>query len=299
MANYLIIGGDGKEYGPVTDADVRQWLAEGRLNAQSLVKAESDAEFRALAQFPEFAAAFAPSSAPGTIAPPSAAGGITDDYDLDLGDCLTRAWGLVKNNFWPIVGTSALVLLAIVGINQLFGLITNPIVDGMVATQKINVHGILIVFGVSILSAPVSTVFMAGLFKYYLKLIRGETAVISDAFSGFGSRTGQLILLSLVQTILVVLGFCFCVIPGIYLTVAWYFAIPLVIDRKLDFWSALQLSRRRVSKHWFIVFAAMLVFGLVATLGVIACGVGILVTLPVGTIALMYAYETIFGAQKN
>jgi hypothetical protein len=59
MANYLIIGGDGKEYGPVTDADVRQWLAEGRLNAQSQAKAESDAEFRALAQFPEFASAFA------------------------------------------------------------------------------------------------------------------------------------------------------------------------------------------------------------------------------------------------
>ena len=59
MANYLIIGGDGKEYGPVTDVDVRQWLAEGRLNAQSLAKAESDAEFRPLAVFPEFADAFA------------------------------------------------------------------------------------------------------------------------------------------------------------------------------------------------------------------------------------------------
>ena len=55
MANYFIIGGDGKEYGPVTDADVRLWIAEGRLNAQSLAKGEGDAEFRALAQFPEFA----------------------------------------------------------------------------------------------------------------------------------------------------------------------------------------------------------------------------------------------------
>ena len=43
MANYLIIGGDGKEYGPVTDADVRKWIAEGRLSERSLAKAESDA----------------------------------------------------------------------------------------------------------------------------------------------------------------------------------------------------------------------------------------------------------------
>ena len=299
MANYFIIGGDGKEYGPITDAELRKWIAEGRLNAQSRAKAESDAEFRALAQFPEFADSYAQPEAPATIAPRIAAGNRADDYELDLGECITRAWALVRNNFWSVVGVSALVLFAIVGINQLFGLITNPIVNQMVTDQKVNARGILIVLGVTIISAPVSTIFMAGLFKYYLKLIRGEMPTVSDAFSGFGSRTGQLILLSLVQMTLVVLGYMLCIIPGIYLTVAWYFAIPLVIDRNLDFWPALQLSRRLVSKHWFIVFAAMLVFGLVAMIGIIACGIGILVTMPVGTIALMYAYETIFGAQKN
>ena len=58
MANYTIIGGDQKEYGPITADDVRQWIAEGRLNEQSLVKAESDAEFRPLSTFPELADAF-------------------------------------------------------------------------------------------------------------------------------------------------------------------------------------------------------------------------------------------------
>ena len=299
MANYFIIGGDGKEYGPITDEELRKWISEGRLNAQSRAKAESDAEFRTLAQFPEFADSYAQPEAPATIAPRIAAGNRADDYELDLGECITRAWALVRNNFWSVVGVSALVLFAIVGINQLFGLITNPIVNQMVTDQKVNAREILIVLGVTIISAPVSTIFMAGLFKYYLKLIRGEMPTVSDAFSGFGPRTGQLILLSLVQMTLVVVGYMFCIIPGIYLTVAWYFAIPLVIDRNLDFWPALQLSRRLVSKHWFIVFAAMLVFGLVAMIGIIACGIGILVTMPVGTIALMYAYETIFGAQKN
>ena len=299
MANYFIIGGDGKEYGPITDEELRKWISEGRLNAQSRAKAESDAEFRTLAQFPEFADSYAQPEAPATIAPRIAAGNRADDYELDLGECITRAWALVRNNFWPVVGVSALVLFAIVGINQLFGLITNPIVNQMVTDQKVNAREILIVLGVTIISAPVSTIFMAGLFKYYLKLIRGEMPTVSDAFSGFGPRTGQLILLSLVQMTLVVVGYMFCIIPGIYLTVAWYFAIPLVIDRNLDFWPAMQLSRRLVSKHWFIVFAAMLVFGLVAMIGIIACGIGILVTMPVGTIALMYAYETIFGAQKN
>ena len=69
MANYLIIGGDGKEYGPVTDADVRQWITEGRLNGKSQAKSESDAEFRALEAFPEFADIFAPAPPAGTVPP--------------------------------------------------------------------------------------------------------------------------------------------------------------------------------------------------------------------------------------
>ena len=30
MANYIIIGGDGKEYGPVSGEQLRQWIADGR-----------------------------------------------------------------------------------------------------------------------------------------------------------------------------------------------------------------------------------------------------------------------------
>jgi hypothetical protein len=70
MANYIIIGGDGKEYGPVTDTDVRQWIAEGRLASSSLAKGEGDAEFRALSKFPELAASFAPANLGLASAPP-------------------------------------------------------------------------------------------------------------------------------------------------------------------------------------------------------------------------------------
>lgn len=69
MANYTIIGGDGKQYGPITEGDLRKWIAEGRLSGQSLAKAESDAEFRPLSTFPELADVFAPAPAQPGIAP--------------------------------------------------------------------------------------------------------------------------------------------------------------------------------------------------------------------------------------
>ena len=40
MATYTIIGGDQKPYNLVTEDNIRSWIAEGRLNAQSLIKVE-------------------------------------------------------------------------------------------------------------------------------------------------------------------------------------------------------------------------------------------------------------------
>ena len=55
MSSYHIIGGDGKEYGPKPDSEVREWIAEGRLNAQSKIRGQNDANWRILADLPEFA----------------------------------------------------------------------------------------------------------------------------------------------------------------------------------------------------------------------------------------------------
>jgi hypothetical protein len=64
MATYTIIGGDQKPYSSVTADDIRRWIADSRLNGQSLAKEENDTEWRPLSAFPEFADVLAASSAP-------------------------------------------------------------------------------------------------------------------------------------------------------------------------------------------------------------------------------------------
>ncbi len=54
MATYIIIGGDLKEYGPISEAQLREWIADGRAVAQSKVKTEGATEWRTLSDFPEF-----------------------------------------------------------------------------------------------------------------------------------------------------------------------------------------------------------------------------------------------------
>ncbi len=52
---YKILGADQKEYGPVTSEQVRQWIAQRRANAQTLVQGEGSTEWQPLSAFPEFA----------------------------------------------------------------------------------------------------------------------------------------------------------------------------------------------------------------------------------------------------
>ena len=52
---YRIIGADQKEYGPITLDQIRRWIAEGRINAQTKVQPEGAAEWKTLAEVPELA----------------------------------------------------------------------------------------------------------------------------------------------------------------------------------------------------------------------------------------------------
>jgi len=61
---YKIIGADGKIYGPATAEQLRQWLAEGRANAQTQTLADGSPEWKPLGALPEFAGHFAPPTPP-------------------------------------------------------------------------------------------------------------------------------------------------------------------------------------------------------------------------------------------
>jgi prepilin-type processing-associated H-X9-DG protein len=64
MANYTIIGDDGKEYGPVSAEEVRKWIADGRAGSHTKVRAEGTTEWQPLSQVPELADALKRTSPP-------------------------------------------------------------------------------------------------------------------------------------------------------------------------------------------------------------------------------------------
>ncbi len=71
--NYKIIGQDGKEYGPATGEQLRQWILENRIESRTPVFAEDAKDWTFAGLLPEFAALFQPAGTqvPPTIAPPN------------------------------------------------------------------------------------------------------------------------------------------------------------------------------------------------------------------------------------
>ena len=278
---FKIIGIDGRQYGPVDAEQIKRWIAAGRVDASTKAQAEGSEDWKSLAEFPEFAEALAAkASAPEPEAPPA---GIpqpgppvdpialaqiitTRGVTIDVGSCLGRAWDKMMGDLWTIVGISALVWLALSA--------SHAVYVGIVITGPL----------------------LGGLYYYYLKKIRGQTAELQDAFAGFTLAFVQLLLASVVSGALIALGLALCVIPGIYLAVAWCFALPLIIDKHMSFCDAMELSRKTINQSWWSALWLVVVCGLINLGGGLLCCVGIFFTLPLTGLAMMYAYNDVFGA---
>jgi uncharacterized membrane protein len=98
---------------------------------------------------------------------------------------------------------------------------------------------------------------------------------------------------------IICLGGILLLIPTIYLSIAWWFTLPLIMDKRIDFWQAMNLSRKVVNKHWWYWFAFAIVMGLINLAGFALCCVGFLASFPLTMAAAMIAYEDVFSARPT
>jgi hypothetical protein len=232
--NYFMIGGDKREYGPVDGELIRQWLREGRANGETLLRLEDETDFKPLRTFAEFAADFPPAQAQ-----PEVAMGLLDAtpparVEVSISHAFARAWHLVGEHFVEVLGACLLVWMALTAMLFL------PFIGPILAMVF---HGL----------------FYGGLFLFFLKLIREGDATPGDVFALPAGNSGALIATGII-TIMVteIATVCCFVLPGIYLQIAWLFALPLVADKGFNLWPALSVSRQVITRVWFKMFGLFL-----------------------------------------
>ncbi|MEK7256386.1 MAG: hypothetical protein AAB316_16650 [Bacteroidota bacterium] len=82
-------------------------------------------------------------------------------------------------------------------------------------------------------------------------------------------------------------------LPAIYLSVAYTFAPLFVVFYRMEFWDALEYSRKLITQKWFLVFGFLIVTGLIAGAGIILLCIGILATFPAYLCMMYAAFEDI------
>lgn len=235
------------------------------------------------------------------------------DYTVDIGGSISEGWQILKANMGIVIGGSILAYISF-----------------MIACAIPFLGSLATLF----LTGP----FMGGLWMFYIKKVRGESITIGDAFSGFGPRFVQLMLAGLVKTLIIwgtmivafapvllfigldgilnkrvnptpfvpsvsmiIIGIVFMLIGFVvmtYLSVSWLFTFPLVVEKNMPFWPALQFSRKMVAKQWWITFLFTIVLGIIATFGVLGFVIGLLITAPLAFAALAVHYQRVFGDLK-
>lgn len=218
---------------------------------------------------------------------------------FQIGDVISRGWGKVMENALLAIGGTFVALL----LTQLAGMI--PCI------------GIFV-------SLAVQAPLMGGLWVLFLKLERGQTAEFGDIFAGFSIAYLPLVLQGVVQLVLLLLaavpgglilfvgaalsersealggmvmlvGGLVAFVPMLYLGLSWIFSLGLIVDKRLDFWPAMELSRKVVTPQFLTVFGLALACVGIVLLGVLALCVGVLVAAPVCYAALAAAYEDLFA----
>ncbi|MCK5870057.1 hypothetical protein BMR05_08510 [Methylococcaceae bacterium HT4] len=214
--------------------------------------------------------------------------GIAAPYDFQIMDVIKEAWQRTSGLKGPVLGAGALIFTALIAISfaiiLFFDLI--PLVDEsflVLITGTLN-------FIISILSYP----FIAGIVMMGLHRAINASVSYKMAFSYF-SYTLPIIIASICMSIMIILGFFLLVLPGIYLSIAYMFTLPLIIDKNMDFWQAMETSRKAVTQHWFKFFFTGVLMMIIYLVSTIPLGLGLIWTIPMFVALQGVLYRRIFG----
>ncbi|MGE0450418.1 MAG: GYF domain-containing protein [Vicinamibacterales bacterium] len=273
---YFLIGTDGRHYGPLSSDEVETWLTDGRASRHSRARRDGESQWKPLRDMPEFEHATRPPMLGGASAlapnPDSSSSDGRTLERLDPVSCFQRGWGLLTRDF-AVLASWTLLVSIIVG------------VLGMVPRAGL------------VLAFVSDQLLRSALFLLYLARLRGTPTSPSRIAGIVGASAGTILLAGAAQIALTGLGLLLLIVPGIYLLVGYAFVLPLIVDKRLSAWEALELSRRTVHHHWWSVFGLLLAQAMLILIGALAAGIGVILALPLCAAAMMVAYEDLFGSR--
>jgi uncharacterized membrane protein len=252
-------------------------------------------------------AGYPPPPAPGWYPPPPSFG-TGYGHRFNVGDALGWAWNKFRQNLGPLlIATLAygVILVILGGIQQavLDAVAPTPIstVDnfgnGMEFeyARDLGSGGVIALFLGSLImiliAGAISSAYLAGI----LDIADGQQVTAGSFFRP--RNVGNVVIASLIVGILTQIGTVLCILPGLIASLLLMFTVVSVVDRNLPSFDAIKHSFEIVRAHFGEGVLVWLVSALIALVGVLLCGVGLLAAVPVAALFHVYAYRRLSGAE--
>lgn len=193
------------------------------------------------------------------------------------GAAISYAWSATVKNLGPLVLMTLVILLAQVVLQVGFS----------------GGEGVIALL-LSIATSVVSLILAMGLIRAALRVTDGGTPELSQLTET--DQLGPYIVQAILVGLAIGIGLLVCIIPGLIAAVLFAFAGYAVIDaRDGDAVGAIKRSFEIVKGNFGAVLGLMVLLILVNIVGALLCGIGLLFTYPMTSVAIAYAYRTLNG----
>jgi uncharacterized membrane protein len=214
-------------------------------------------------------------------------------------ECIKAGYELIKSQYWLYVGMT--VVGMIIGSIVPLGILMGPMMCGIYLALFQTRRGQPIEFGLLfkgfdffgdaviaallhalpmfVIIAPAYVLYIVGMFTMMGASQNGEPnpAAALGFFGIFG------VIWLVIMVLLVVLS------------VVFTFAYPLIVDRRLSGVNAVKLSIRAGIANFWRLLGMIVLTGLLSSLGLLLCIVGVYLMMPISFAAIAIAYEQVFG----
>lgn len=204
--------------------------------------------------------------------------------EFSTGSALRFGWETFKKRPWFFVGSTVVILLASVLINAFTSGI-DAVMSG--SPDEPSIIG-------TVINLALGTLISMGATAFYLAAHDNPDSVDLSSLwhpRPFWKYLGASILLALAIGI----GFILLIVPGIIFALMFMFVTFIVIDRELGPIEAMKESHRITRGHKWNLLGFTLVLVLINLLGVLALLVGLLVSIPVSSLAFAHVYRLLAG----
>ena len=224
---------------------------------------------------------------------PNIESAIAGDYDFTIGEVISEAWQKVSGLKGPFWAAAILVTVVVLLAGLALSFFANFL--GVLDSSGI---GLLIPVLIQLAVMALMYPFMAGIVMLGVRRSVDLPISYNEIFAYFAYAV-PLVVAAILMAILMGIGFILLIIPGVYLAVAYMFTVPLIVEKNLGFWEAMETSRKTITRHWFKFAFILIIMTVIIFISIIPLGIGLIWAYPMAIAVMGILYRDTFGVDQT